>query len=83
MSKDDTLLDLIKVLGQIAEDDGIPKNVRLKINRAISALKEEEGDAKIKANRALQELDDVSDDPNVPSYVRPQIWNIASSLEHI
>lgn len=80
---EDNLLELIGVLSQIADDDSIPKNIRLKVNRAIEALQENEKDMKIKANKALQELDDISDDPNVPSYIRPQIWNVASSLESV
>ncbi|MCG2719561.1 MAG: UPF0147 family protein [Nanoarchaeota archaeon] len=35
----------------------------------------------MKSNKALQELDNLSNDPNVPSYVLPQIWNIVSLLE--
>jgi len=31
----------------------------------------------------LQELDDISSDPNMPSYVRTQIWNVVSQLESI
>ena len=28
-----------------------------------------------------QELDEISDDPNIPSFIRTQIWNIVSLLE--
>jgi hypothetical protein len=77
------LLNLIESLMQIEEDSGVPKNVRLKIQNAISALKQEEIELSIKANKALQELDDISDDPNIPPYVRPQIWNIVSLLAGI
>ncbi len=78
---DEHLLDLIESLAQIEEDNSVPKNVRLKIKLAMDALKTENQELRIRANRALQELDELSDDPNIPSYVRPQIWNVVSLLE--
>lgn len=78
---EEDMLALVETLSQIEQDDSVPKNVRLKLQNAMTALKSAEKDNKIKANRALQELDDVSDDPNMPSYIRPQIWNVVSMLE--
>ncbi len=75
--------ELIQELMEINADNGIPKNVRLKISEAILALQQEDKEDSIKANKALQELDDISDDPNMPSYTRTQIWNIVSQLESI
>ena len=75
--------DLIEHLMQIEEDDFIPKNIRLSLRQAINALNEQDIDPRIKANKALQELDDISNDPNLPSYVRPQIWNVVSLLESL
>lgn len=73
--------ELIEELRMIIEDDTIPKNVKLKIESAIAALQEESIEESLRANKALQELDDLSDDPNIPSYIRPQLWNIVSQLE--
>tara|TARA_Y100000310_G_scaffold342292_1_gene444888 strand:+ start:2669 stop:2902 length:234 start_codon:yes stop_codon:yes gene_type:complete len=75
--------DLIEELMEIGEDGGIPRNVKAKLQGAISALEQEDKEDPIKANKALQELDDLSDDPNIPSYVRTQIWNVVSQLEAI
>ncbi|MBI4447753.1 UPF0147 family protein [Candidatus Woesearchaeota archaeon] len=82
MTKND-ILEPIEILMQIEVDQTIPKNVKQKIRNAIEALKEEDKELAIKANRALQELVDVADDPNIPPYVRPQIWNVVSLLEGI
>ncbi len=80
---DSALVELIEVLAQLEQDSSIPKNVKLKLQSAIFVLKEEGKDLKIKANKALQQLDEVSDDPNMPSYFKPQIWNVVSMLENI
>ncbi len=74
-------LELVESLSLIEQDLTVPKNVRTKIKNAMAALQEKSEDSKIMANRALQELDEISDDPNIPGYVRPQIWNVVSMLE--
>ena len=73
--------DLIEELLTIIDDESIPKNVKMKIESAIVTLKNLTIEESIRTNKAIQELDDLSDDPNVPSYVRPQLWNIVSQLE--
>ncbi|HII14955.1 MAG TPA: hypothetical protein HA362_01465 [Nanoarchaeota archaeon] len=77
----DELLELVETLSQIEQEELVPKNVRLKLQSAMTALQENGKDDKIKANKALQALDEVSDDPNIPPYLRPQIWNVVSMLE--
>ncbi len=79
---DDRVLDLIECLTQIEEDVSLPRNIKEKIRKAIDALGGDK-ELKIRANKALRELDDVSDSSNLPSYVRPQIWNVVSMLESI
>ena len=73
--------ELIEELTLILEDESIPKNIKLKLESAIAALEENTVEESIRANKALQELDDLSNDPNIPSYIRPQLWNIVSQLE--
>lgn len=73
--------DLIEELTFILEEDCIPKNVKAKVESAITALKDEDVEHNMRVNKALQELDALSEDTNIPSYLRPQIWNILSQLE--
>ncbi len=73
--------ELIEELLAMIEDDSIPKNVKIKLESAIAVLKEHTVEESIRVNKALQQLDDLSDDPNIPSYMRPQLWNIVSQLE--
>jgi len=73
--------ELVYELTLILEEESIPKNVKSQVEKAIKALQEENVECSLKANKALQELDTLSEDPNIPSYLRPQIWNIVSQLE--
>lgn len=74
--------DIIGVLEDLENDSSVPRNVKDKIKNTIEALKEEK-DLKISVNKALHELDEIADDPNLQPYTRTQIWNIVSLLEKI
>lgn len=76
----DSLGGVINLLLQIEKDSTVPKNIRLKIKNAILVLNEP-ADLAIRIDRSLQELDNVTNDPGVPSYTRTQIWNVVSMLE--
>ncbi|MBI5872297.1 UPF0147 family protein [archaeon] len=71
----------IAMLQQIKEDEGLPRNIKSKIEEVITALQTGNVEDAIKANRALQILEELSRDPNLPIYIRTQIWNLASLLE--
>lgn len=72
--------DIIVVLSELEGDSTIPRNVKQKITIIISILKEP-AEISIKIDKALQELDEVTDDNNLQPHVRTQIWNIVSMLE--
>ena len=58
------------------------KKNKNKINLTISTL-EESNEISIKVNKALHELEEVADDPNLETYTRTQMWNVVSLLEKI
>jgi len=70
-------------LMEIIEDSTVPRNVKNKANNIINILKEEDSDVMIKVNKALNELEEISDDANMQPYTRIQILNIVSMLESI
>lgn len=77
----DNLGDVVQLLNQIEEDQLVPKNVRGKIVSMREMCEQDDLDIQIKINKSLQELDEISDDPNIPSFIRTQIWSIVSLLE--
>jgi uncharacterized protein len=79
----ESVQDIISLLSQIEEDFTVPKNVRVKVKNAYTFLSEDCKSLGVRVDKSLEELDDISDDPNVPSYVRTQIWNVVSLLESI
>lgn len=73
---------VIGILSIIEEDSSVPKNVRAKVKDAMVSLSEKNGkSSEVKIDQVLQQLDDLSNDPNLPPYTRTQIWNVVSALE--
>lgn len=73
---------IIETLSLIEQDNSVPKNVKTKIKSAISTLSEENGASlEVKFDKVIQDLDELSDDPNLTPYTRTQIWNVVSTLE--
>jgi len=73
--------EVVQLLNQIEVDNTVPKNVRTKICSMRIMFETDEIDIHIKIDKSLQELDEISDDPNIPSFIRTQIWSIVSLLE--
>lgn len=81
---DERVQNIIEALEELTTDNTVPRNIKSKVEEVIGILKEDNGqDMSIKVNKALSELDDISDDTNIQAYTRTQIWNIASMLEMI
>ena len=80
LSEQDLMGDIIETLGDLKEDGVVPKNIKIKVDTIIQDLSQE-SEISMKVNKALNELDEISDDPNLQAYTRTQIWNIVSMLE--
>ena len=78
----DQLNSVVELLSEIREDSAIPRNVRVKLNDSIANLNNP-CQEDIKISRLLNELEDISEDPNLPSYTRVELLSIISILEEI
>lgn len=73
--------EIVENLLSIDDDPAIPRNVRIRIKKAISIMQNEEEKFDLKVDKSLQELGDIAEDPNLPQYTRMQIWTLVSQLE--
>ncbi|MFB5630347.1 MAG: UPF0147 family protein [Nitrosopumilaceae archaeon] len=73
----------LDTLNQIASNPSTPKNIRKNIQDLANDLKSEEYSLSVRASNAISLLDDITQDPNVPSYVRVTLWQAVSTLENI
>ncbi|MFT4313093.1 MAG: UPF0147 family protein [Candidatus Woesearchaeota archaeon] len=80
----DELQGIIQALEELSEDSSVPTNVRTKLSRILTSLRDPAiEDTSIKINKVLDELEEISSDTNLPSYTRTDIWNITSMLEEL
>ncbi|MCX6708540.1 MAG: UPF0147 family protein [Candidatus Woesearchaeota archaeon] len=76
----DTLQQAIFALHELEQDTTTPKNVKTKVASTLKILNEN-GEVSLKKSRAMHELEELSEDINVQSYTRTQLFNIVSLLE--
>ncbi|MDC0159273.1 UPF0147 family protein [Candidatus Nitrosopelagicus sp.] len=73
----------IQTLNQLATSHSTPKNFKKTISDLIIELQDDEYSLSVKAANAISSLDDITQDPNVPSFVRTTLWQAVSVLESI
>jgi len=77
------LNDATSTLNQIATNPSTPKNIRKNIADIVEELKSDEYSISVRAANTISLLDDTTQDPNLPSYVRTSLWQAVSTLESI
>ncbi len=76
------MVNVIDALTELRDDHAVPRNVKTKIESIIILLNDET-ETSIKISRALHEMEEISDDVNMQSYTRTQLFNVVSLLEMV
>lgn len=74
--------DMIELLEELQADSTVPRNVKNKLDFCANAL-QEDTEVSLKVDKVKQALEQISDDTNLESYTRTQLWNLASLLEKL
>ena len=75
--------EAIDTLNLIVSTNSTPKTIKKSITDLVTDLLKEEYSLSVRAANTISLLDDVTQDPNMPSYVRTQLWQAVSKLESI
>ena len=73
----------MQTLNKLATSHSTPKNFKKTITDLMTELKSDEYSISVRAANAISSLDDITQDPNVPSFVRTSLWQVVSVLESI
>ena len=77
-------LDSVKeMLSELKRDNSIPRNIRSKIEDVLTEISKDDCKLDIKVSRLLNNLEEISDDPNLPSYIRTEILTTIGILSEI
>ena len=74
---------IVESLTQLADDSSVPRNVRRGAQSAKDELSKPRVALDVRIASAVYVLDDLANDPNLPTQGRTAIWSIISSLESI
>ena len=77
----DELERAMEILEGVLQDPSVPKNIKSVCEQALDRLRKEGEKTHIKIGAAINLLDELSQDPNLPFHTRTHIWEVASLLE--
>ena len=79
----ESMNEAIETLNQITSSSSTPKTIKKSISDLVIELDNKEYSLSVRAANTISLLDDITQDPNMPSYVRTQLWQAVSKLESI
>ncbi len=74
---------VIQQLTPLLANKGIPRSLRNMLKETLDQLQDSGVSPAIRAANTVSVLEEISQDPNIPSHVRVLIWNMMSLLETI
>ncbi len=80
---EERLTKAMDILNGVAANSTTPRNIRKTVKDTTIALQEVDLSVSVRAANAISTLDDLSQDPNMPSYARVTLWQAVSILESI
>ena len=76
----ESIQEIIGLLQEISEDECVSNGVRERILKSLNTMYEET-DQSIKANKVLNELEELLERSGLDTCIRTQIWSVTSLLE--
>ena len=70
-------------MDMLADDNSVPRNIRRGAADAKVRLLNEKDALDVRCSGAINILDELANDPNIPMHGRTMIWQIISQLETI
>ncbi|OYT62310.1 MAG: hypothetical protein B6U69_02000 [Thermofilum sp. ex4484_15] len=80
---EERIAQAISILQRVAEDTGVPRNIRRAASEAIETLQKRDLTPGLRAANAISILEEISQDPNMPLFARTSIWQAVSLLEQV
>ncbi|MGC8569067.1 MAG: UPF0147 family protein [Nitrososphaeria archaeon] len=74
---------VLQQLTPLLTNKGIPRNLRNMLKETLDQLQDKTISPAIRAANTISVLEEISQDPNIPSHIRVLIWNMMSLLETI
>lgn len=74
---------IVQILETVANDTGTPRNIRRIVKQAAEMLSNEKFSPPVRAANAVEMIEEIMQDPNMPPLTRVQLWSAISLLEKL
>lgn len=74
---------IVQILETVANDMTMPRNVRRIVKEVSQELFNEKYSPAVRAANAIEKIEEIISDSNIPSFARTQLWLAISLLETI
>ncbi|MEM0381882.1 MAG: UPF0147 family protein [Nitrososphaerota archaeon] len=74
---------IVQILEAVANDMTMPRNVRRTVKEVSQELFNEKYSPAVRAANAIEKIEEIISDSNIPSFARTQLWLAISLLETI
>jgi len=79
----ENLNELILLINELTEDRSVPRNVKDQLKTINEILLDDSREKNISISEAKEILAELTEDQNLQTFSRTQLWNISSMLEEI
>lgn len=84
MMPEENIKGIVDYLNEfVNEDNSVPRNIRRTAKEAADRLLDTSEPVQSRAHAAVELLDEISNDPNMPMHTRTILWEVLSELEKI
>ena len=80
----DNLKQALDIFQELQQDNTVSKNIRAKVSamqKELETCPKEE--LSLCINKIMSELEEISNDMNLPMFIRTQIWSLTGILEQL
>ena len=77
------LANAVEMMKSLGEDPSVPRNIRSTVLDAADKILQQKDDLNVRIGSAMYSMEDISNDINMPSHTRTEIWTIISALEAV
>jgi len=74
---------ILEQLNVVLNDKLTPRNIKRAVENAINILNDQEKEEKVKVAQALNQIESIIDDPNMPLYIRTLLLQITAALSEM
>ncbi|MFA6089058.1 MAG: UPF0147 family protein [Candidatus Woesearchaeota archaeon] len=77
----DGLDGIKKTIGALLQDKLMPKSVITKLSSVREILGNDKEELQLRINKVQDILNEITDDSNLPAFIKTSVWNLAGMLE--